>query len=125
MEFCENGSLSEYMNQRRSKGKWLNFGEFYKIFTEILDGYGQLYGENLLHQDLKPDNIFINKGIVKIGDFGLSYSLSSEKLTPSGTRDYNAIEKYEGAHPSPLSDLYSLGIIFYELIYGKHPYFTS
>ena len=82
------------MNHRKSKGKWLNFGEFYKIFTEVLDGYGQLYSEKILHQDLKPDNIFINKGIMKIGDFGLSYSLNSHHLKPSGTTSYNAIEKY-------------------------------
>lgn len=45
---------------------------------DLLDGYNQLYSVGIIHQDLKPDNIFINQNKFKIGDFGLSFKLNDE-----------------------------------------------
>lgn len=60
---------------RRINGKWFTFGQLYNIFRQLFNGYDQLYRAQILHQDLKPANILISEGVLKIGNFGLSYKL--------------------------------------------------
>ena len=73
-----------------------------------------------MHEDLKPDNVFIRDGYFKIGDFGLSFKLKplkepNEKFKRGGAQAYNAPEKYKSSSdiPSHKSDIFALGVIFF------------
>ncbi len=86
----------------------------------------------MMHEDLKPENIFIKDGVFKIGDFGLSIKLKplsnpQEKFKRGGTRPYNAPEKYNFSSelPSHKSDIFALGVIFFEMYYRQHPFYTK
>ena len=93
---------------------------------DVLDGYDQIASVGILHQDLKPDNIFINDGMFKIGDFGLSCKINSENLVRGGTFEYMAPEQLNWKKKvTQKIDIYSLGIMFYQLIFGFHPYFEK
>ena len=94
MEYCSGGSLYDLIIRKKASKKWFTFKEFSTIMLDVLDGYDQIASVGILHQDLKPDNIFINKNKFKIGDFGLSYKINGDKAKRGGTQSYNAPEKY-------------------------------
>jgi len=85
------------------------------------------HAEGVVHRDLKPQNIMIDKqGRVYVMDFGIARSIGSEGLTMTGalvgTPEYMSPEQVKGEEVDGRSDLFSLGIIFYELLTGKMPY---
>lgn len=86
---------------------------------------GDLHKRNVLHRDLKPENIFVTlDGKLKIGDFGISTYLRPEKPTTTGfggTWKYCAPEIVENKEYSYPCDLWSFGIIVFEILYGMHP----
>jgi serine/threonine protein phosphatase PrpC len=98
------------------------------IVEQIVKGLRAFHRHDILHQDLKPDNIMIDRsGVVKIIDFGSVRiagleELGSGKPALLGTRDYIAPEYLAGEQPTPRSDLFSLGVIAYEMFTGKLPY---
>lgn len=77
MEYCDAKSLDRLTNQRIKSGHWFNFWEFLKIFTDITNGYYILNKVGILHDDLKPGNIFIKGKDFKLGDFGFSYLVNN------------------------------------------------
>lgn len=77
MEYCEGGTLEAELNVRRMYGKWFELRDMLAIVRQIVDGYGQMYGKELLHQDLRVGNVFISEGGVKIGGFDLAIKLNS------------------------------------------------
>ncbi len=86
----------------------------------------------LIHRDLKPDNIFINKsGQLKILDFGIakladmSLTTSTEARNVTGTLSYMSPEQINGSELTKTSDIFSIGVVLYELITGKHPFLTD
>lgn len=126
MEYCQDGDLWQLQRLRKVNKDMFTFGELCTIFRDIINGYEQLFAERILHQDLKPENIFINEGRFKIGDFGLSYKLNDSQYKKSGTQAYNAPEKYlQETVACSAQDIYSLGIIFYKLIFSVHPYYSK
>ena len=115
MELCEM-SLTDYLlNESFDYRKRLN------IFKEIVLGVNY-YTDNIIHRDLKPSNILLDKsGIVKISDFGMSLTLldSKDKQVGSGftcTLLYNGPEVINNNEYSYYSDMYSIGIILYEML---------
>ena len=133
MEYCENRTLydlihSENLNQQRD--------EYWRLFRQILEALSYIHSQGIIHRDLKPMNIFIDESRnVKIGDFGLAKNvhrsldilkLDSQNLPGSsdhstsaiGTAMYVATEVLDGTgHYNEKIDMYSLGIIFFEMIY--------
>jgi serine/threonine protein kinase len=92
MEYCEGKSLDLLINKRIHSGKWFNLFEFLKIFKDIVNGYYPLNKVMIMHEDLKPENILIKGKNFKIGDFGLSFLMKSEKgFSRGGTTSYNGI----------------------------------
>ncbi len=101
-----------------------------RIVEQIAKGLRAFHRKEIIHQDLKPENVMIDKtGVVKIIDFGSSRVAGLEEASKNvdkpdlvGTIDYTAPEYHRGETPTNRSDIYSLGVIAYELLTGKLPY---
>ena len=104
-----------------------------RIIEQIATGLRAFHRQEMLHQDLRPDNIMIdNAGTVKIIDFGSTrvaglMETSANKVhdTMLGTLQYSAPEYFLGESGSPRSDLFSLGVIAYQMLSGRLPYGTN
>jgi len=128
MEYFESNSLGVEMRQ----GKFKDLHRALRILHDILVGIGIAHRVNVVHRDLKPANILIGADDkVKVVDFGLAAAASSSdsRVTKSGvlvgTPTYMAPEQARGQPIDLRTDLYSLGIIMYEMFTGKPPYTGS
>ena len=99
------------------------------LISQIAKGIRAFHRKEMLHQDLKPDNIMIDKnGVVKLVDFGSTYVAGLEELSRDdafemrGTVDYTAPEYHLGAKPGRKVDIYSLGTLAYQMLTGALPY---
>jgi serine/threonine protein kinase len=92
--------------------------------VQILLGLTFLHGNNIIHGDLKPGNILLNRfGVVKLADFGTSHCLAKRKQeTPMGTLPYMAPEIILGGQATPSSDIWSLGCTLFQFATGLAPY---
>ncbi|RYD34002.1 MAG: serine/threonine protein kinase, partial [Verrucomicrobiaceae bacterium] len=114
---------------RRLAQSGTSLGEAVAILRQICEGVSHAHGLGILHRDLKPSNILLGEsGPVKVGDFGLAVRCGSEtatRLTVSGTAvgtiEYAAPEQLRGEAGSVASDIYSLGVIAYEILTGIVP----
>ena len=106
----------------------LNHEQVVALIAAVLSGLDAAEQAGILHRDLKPDNLLrTNGGSVKIGDFGIAKTLDVDpNLTPEGllpgTAAYVAPELLDGRPATPASDLYSVGVIAYELLRGIPPF---
>lgn len=120
-EFCDGGSLAERMEQPYDAEDALRW------VTEIcraLDAAQSLEPDPLVHRDLKPDNVLIKAGVLKVADFGTSKMVDRavlESLRGGFTPAYAAPESFDG-QALPATDLWSLGVIAYELFAGRRPF---
>ncbi|EGC36308.1 hypothetical protein DICPUDRAFT_91861 [Dictyostelium purpureum] len=130
MEYCEKGSL--YHLLRKEKMTW---DKFFSFALQMLKGISALHNSTpqVLHRDVKTLNFLVNKNyVIKVADFGLSrFNTRSNQVTLNKTRGtsvYCAPEVFEGKEYSQKSDLYSLGTVFWEMVYTVinqrylHPY---
>lgn len=122
-DFIDGKPLSAVLAEK----KRLNLGEARKVFHDVCDAVDAAHRARVLHRDLKPSNIMVDvKGYVKVMDFGLAREVK-ESLThltqkdAGGTLAYMAPEQHLG-HCSRASDVYSLGVCFYETLTGKLPF---
>ncbi|CAD8126225.1 unnamed protein product [Paramecium sonneborni] len=124
LELCEEGNLNRLLNQK--KKRQLDQEDAFYIFSQIVDGYNSIYENNAFHRDLKPENILFTKGIVKIADLGLAKLVKEISLpndhTIVGTLLYQAPEMMVSSKYTYKVDIWSLGIIFYEMLFGVVPY---
>ncbi len=121
MELYESITLKEKM---KIKGLW-SLNEQLLIFKSILEAISDIHGHNIIHNDLKPENIiYIRTGKIKIVDFGISFqgdkTIRLNKI--KGTPKYIAPEILNIKKCDKRSDIYSLGIILYELLTGVSPF---
>jgi serine/threonine protein kinase len=131
MEYVEGETLKDYIER---KGK-LKDDEVKIIFTQMLDAVGYVHKQNLIHRDIKPSNFMINKdGKVKLMDFGIAKNAdaSSAEYTQTntgmqmGTPMYMSPEQIKSSKDvGPQTDIYSLGVVLWQLATGKKPYDTS
>ena len=120
-EFCEGGTLENILSVREH----LPEPEGLKIFQHLLNACRALYKEFILHRDIKPSNILIHKGVIKVADFGFCKRLhSANELTLSmvGSPIYMAPEILKGFPYSTKADIWSLGVLLFELLFGSCPY---
>ncbi|PJF30185.1 MAG: hypothetical protein CUN52_04585 [Phototrophicales bacterium] len=94
-----------------------------ELLGQLLEALAYLHRREVIHRDLKPDNILVINGTVKVLDFGLALLHGQDDIDGiAGTPEYLAPEVFEGEPPSTASDLYAVGVIAYRLITGKHPF---
>ena len=123
MEYVEGMTLKQLIKKRGS----LSLSEAIDIMLQITDGIKEAHDSYIIHRDLKPQNILIKEnGEVKITDFGIAMALNSTQLTQTnsvmGSVHYLPPEQASGKGATIKSDIYSMGILFYELLTGKLPF---
>lgn len=93
------------------------------ILAQICDGLAYAHARGIVHRDIKPANIFVlDEDRIKILDFGLACAIGTEDMSMAGTVKYAPPEQIEGDPVDGRSDIYSLGIMAYEMITGSRPY---
>jgi len=114
------------LHERLSQEQRYEIREAGEIVRQLLDGIGHAHAEGVVHRDVKPSNILLNSdGRIKISDFGIA-RLDSSSLTQVGdvlgTPYYMAPEQFLGVEVNALADIYSMGVIAYELLTGRKPF---
>jgi serine/threonine protein kinase len=114
------------------RGKKMEFSRAAPLVWQIADALSYLHGRGIIHLDLKPENIMVTAdNQVKLLDFGFATKeelpdlLTEDFVLPHGTPDYIAPEQIVGHRRETRSDIYSLGIIIYEMLTGQLPYSSS
>jgi serine/threonine protein kinase/Flp pilus assembly protein TadD len=107
--------------------KELSFESALEIGQQICEGLAEAHRLGIVHRDLKPQNIMIDEeGTVRIMDFGIASSIETKGITAPGmmigTPEYMSPEQVEGTQVDQRSDIYSLGIILYEMVAGRPPF---
>ena len=119
LELLENiENIVEYGHQQE-------FSKQIDLLIEMLQTLTYLHRRGVIHRDLKPDNVMVVNGRVKLLDFGLALvrdATTQQNQGIAGTIAYIAPEVVKGANASEVSDLYSLGMIAYEIFVGHHPF---
>ncbi|MGB5471860.1 MAG: protein kinase [Gammaproteobacteria bacterium] len=125
-EFIDGWTLRQWMNDNPQPA----LEDVREIVQQIAAGLRAFHRLEMVHQDLKPENIMIDRyGTVKIIDFGSTRIAGIEEITTPlardnllGTRNYTAPEYLQGLRGDNISDIYSLGVVAYELVTGQLPY---
>lgn len=138
MELVTKGNLVTYMEQCQQKGQWMPLDETLHLIAQVADALGYAHQRGIVHRDIKPDNVLLKEllhperageptlraivtdfGLVKLKEGAL---LQTEASMLLGTLPYISPEQLEGKKPDGRTDLYSLGIVLYELVTGKLPF---
>lgn len=121
MEYVEGITLKTYIEK---KGQ-LSFKESASIAIQVARGIEAAHGKNIIHRDIKPQNIMISTdGKVKVTDFGIAKAASSNTISSDvmGSVHYASPEQARNGFIDARSDVYSLGIVMYEMITGRVPF---
>lgn len=125
MEYAEGGTLAELIESQKRKGEQFDTNSIIDMCLQLADGMKAI-SKSLVHRDLKPQNILIKDGVLKISDFGLSkYSRdATQSLTFKGygTAGYVAPEAWKNDKNTIQMDIYSMGIVFFEIATLQYPY---
>ena len=123
MEYIEGKTLKQLLKKRGN----LTVSEAVDIMLQLTDGISHAHDSYIIHRDLKPQNIMIQEdGQIKITDFGIAMALNSTQLTQTnsvmGSVHYLPPEQASGKGSTIKCDIYSMGILFYELLTGVLPF---
>ncbi|AQW22015.1 serine/threonine protein kinase [Lentilactobacillus curieae] len=123
MENVEGEDLKDYIRDHSP----IPYPTVVDIMEQICSAVGEAHRHNIIHRDLKPQNILVNNnGYVKITDFGISRAATEDTMTQTrsiiGSIHYLSPEQIKGMVATKQSDVYSLGIILYEMLTGKVPF---
>jgi serine/threonine protein kinase len=127
LEYADGGSLRHWLRANGGKSPYLK--KTVEIMSGILDGLSHLHAQKIIHRDLKPENILLKGDVPCIADFGVSRMIETVSQTSSnfgtnsaGSPLYMSPESFERTKPSPQIDIWSAGVILFEMLSGKTPY---
>jgi eukaryotic-like serine/threonine-protein kinase len=123
MEYVPGGTLKEHIKESGS----LDPGEAAGIAARVAEALEVAHERGVVHRDIKPQNVLLTpSGTVKVVDFGIARAASATSVTRTslvlGTAGYMSPEQAAGERVGPASDLYSLGVVLYEMLTGEVPY---
>ena len=122
MELIDGITLKQYMEKRGQ----LNWRESLHFITQIMRGLSHAHSRGIIHRDIKPQNIMVLRdGSVKVADFGIAcLADSAQTLTQEalGSVHYISPEQARGDRPDARSDIYSAGVVLYEMLTGRLPF---
>ena len=125
MEYCDSGEMFDYIVSKQH----LTENQACVFFQEIIDALTYLHSQNIVHRDVKPENILLqtfgNSLTCKLIDFGISRTYTLDKLisTPCGTASYAPPEMHRGEeYYGLLSDVWSAGVLLYAMVFGYLPF---
>lgn len=116
LQYYQNGSLGEQLEKSHPTET-----ECLQILHDIAQALDFLHESGAVHQDVKPQNVYVANGRAALGDLGSAYFTAQGSQT-SGSPFYMAPEVYRGEPTSPASDVYSFGIMMYELLARRRPF---
>ena len=124
MEYVEGRSLKDYLTQQ---GQQLEIAEASRIAREVLTALAYAHRAGLVHRDIKPGNILLSEdGKVQVTDFGIARAEAGSTMTQTGTilgtAYYLSPEQAQGLPLDGRSDIYSLGVVVYEMLTGRRPF---
>jgi len=127
MEYVEGITLKDQIQEFSGKGEYMAHEDVISLFQQVSSALDYAHGKGLIHRDIKPSNILLDKNQqVFLTDFGIAHIVSDSQFTVTGTLvgtpAYMSPEQGKGEKVTPISDIYSLGIILYQLLTGKVPY---
>lgn len=128
MEYIEGETLSQRLNRLHHQGKRIPLPEMLHIVVAVGEALHYAHEQGMLHRDIKPANImFRSDGSVVLADFGVAKILNaSSSITASGavagTPAYMAPEQWTSDEPDKRSDIYSLGVVLYQVVTGELPF---
>ena len=120
MEFCAGGDLKRYCRNKK-----LTEDQALTILKQIASGFQQIVKRGIIHRDLKPANILVHEGVFKICDFGFAKFFGEEgrmARTCVGTPIYMSPQVLNQQSYTNKTDIWSLGILYYELLFAKVPF---
>jgi tetratricopeptide (TPR) repeat protein/predicted Ser/Thr protein kinase len=126
MEYLEGENLHQILKERNK----LEVAEAVDIMEQVASGLAAAHGVGIIHRDLKPSNIMLDKkGRVVVMDFGLARTFSGDGMTRTGamlgTIEYMSPEQAQGAEVKASSDIFTVGLILYELLAGVTPFYAE
>ncbi len=124
MELIEGITLKQYMQKRGGKLSWK---ESLHFITQIMKALSHAHSRGIIHRDIKPHNIMVLRdGSVKVADFGIARLVSASQNTMTqealGSVHYISPEQARGSRIDARSDIYSAGVVLYEMLTGRLPY---
>ncbi len=122
MEFVHGMNLHEHVSVKASFG----FGELVALLSQLLDALSLAHSRGIVHRDIKPANLIVTRdAVLKVADFGVA-RIDRSSLTMAGmligTPSYMSPEQCMGLDADPRSDLFSTGVVLYELLAGRKPF---
>ncbi len=132
MEFVEGITLRKWAHLKRDaqRSKLLPLKDLLAVLRQVAEGLDAAHRKGIVHRDVKPENVMITAdGRAKIMDFGLAKLAGESKLTRTGatvgTVAYMSPEQVQGGEIDVQSDIYSFGVVFYELLAGRTPFIAD
>lgn len=126
MEYVDGLTLEDYI---RKKTGLIVESRAFPMMHQILDAFAYAHGRGVVHRDIKPSNILVgNDGNIKILDFGIAQIISDSgqaAASKAGSIEYMSPEQTRGMNLDIRSDIYSLGVLFYQMLTGRSPYDTA
>ena len=127
MEYVEGQDLKQVIRDRAVSGQFFGIDEAVDIVRQVGEGVGYAHRRGLVHCDLKPQNVIITpEGRAKVADFGIARAYTAmvaERMDVVwGTPQYYSPEQATGAAPTPASDVYSIGVMIFEMLSGRLPF---
>jgi tRNA A-37 threonylcarbamoyl transferase component Bud32 len=127
MELLEGDTLKSRLHDHRARDEQMPIGDIVRILCDVLDGLSYAHGEGVVHRDIKPANILLTKrGEAVLADFGIAQIVGGTRHTAAGalmgTLSYMAPEQGLEGKSDVRSDIYSLGVVMYEMLTLRTPF---